>query len=436
MEFDALTDRNPPCDACGCGRGGACGGLAEPRRLDGSELLARFVEVGRARDRINGLFAQMAGELVRRDGREATAWMMREYLRVSGLQARRDAALAGDLVDHDLGETVAAMCAGEITAGHARLVATAAPKSRGMNEAELLSLSRDYAVDTCGRAARTYASLQTHPDAAAAAADDEPGDETYRAQRAERRASLRQNADGMWELSARFDYLTGRRFSQTLHAMIASLRQEPGDAARSYPQRAADALAQLVTGDGNHLRPRTSLLLIADYDVVAGQLANPRLDDGTPLPADLLAELATNAKVLPAVFDATWAKLALGTSRRNASDAQKLVLAARDGGCISCRAHTETTHAHHIAYWSHDGPTDIPNLANLCPRCHDLIHDHNWQIHTPPDGHPKLQPPTHLRLPPDTPTIGNLDRATQERPPEHLRLPPNPPADTNPILRT
>ncbi len=424
MEFDALTDRNPPCGACGCGRGGACGGLPEPRRLDGSELLARFVEVGRARDRINGLFAQMAGELVRRDGKEATAWMMREYLRVSGFQARRDAALAGDLVEHDLGETVAAMCAGEITTGHGRLVATAAPKSRGMNEAELLSLSRDYAVDTCGRAARTYESLQTHPDEVAA--DDEPGDETYRAQRAERRASLRQRADGMWELSARFDYLTGRRFSQTLHAMIASLRQEPGDASRSYPQRAADALAQLVTGDGNHLRPATNLLLIADYDVVAGQLANPRLDDGTPLPADLLAELATNAKVLPAVFDATWSKLALGTSRRNASDAQKLVLAARDGGCISCRAHTETTHAHHIAYWSHDGPTDIPNLANLCPRCHDLIHDHNWTIHTPPDGHPKLQPPTHLRLPPDTPTPARPDRTTRERPPEHLRLPPNP----------
>ena len=434
MEFDALTDRNPPCGACGCGRGGACGGLPEPRRLDGSELLARFVEVGRARDRMNGLFAQMAGELVRRDGREATAWMMREYLRVSGFQARRDAALAGDLVEHDLSDTVAAMCAGEITAGHGRLVATAAPKSRGMNEAELLSLSRDYAVDTCGRAARTYESLQTHPDEVAA--NDEPGDETYRAQRAERRASLRQNADGMWELSARFDYLTGRRFSQTLHAMIASLRQEPGDAARSYPQRAADALAQLVTGERNHLRPATSLLVIADYDVVAGQLANPRLDDGTPLPADLLAELATNAKVLPAIFDATWSNLALGTSRRNASDAQKLVLAARDGGCISCRAHTETTHAHHIAYWSRGGPTDIPNLANLCPRCHDLIHDHSWQIHTPPDGHPKLQPPTHLRLPPHTPTPAGPDRATQERPPEHLRLPPNPAAHVNPVLRT
>ena len=48
--------------------------------------------------------------------------------------------------------------------------------------------------------------------------------------------------DGLWELTARFDYLTGRRVNQALHAMIASLRQGAGDASRSYPQRAADAL--------------------------------------------------------------------------------------------------------------------------------------------------------------------------------------------------
>ena len=41
----------------------------------------------------------------------------------------------------------------------------------------------------------------------------------------------------------------------------------------------------------------------------------------------------------------------MGTSRRNASDAQKLVLTARDGGCISCRAHAEETHAHHVRFW-------------------------------------------------------------------------------------
>ena len=386
-----------------------------PLELDGlkeRDLVARLVDVARARAAVDGLLAQVAGRLVETNGRAATAWIMREYTRVSGFQARCDTALAGDLAEHDLGDTVAALSAGEITAGHARVIAKAAPKPHRKSESELLALARDYAVDTCGRYTLAYESHQQMADDAAAAASNEPGDAEYQAQRAERKASLRRTTDGMWELSGRFDYLTGRRINQKLHAMIASLRQEPGDAARNYPQRAADALAQLITGEGDHLRPATSLLLIADYDILAGQLNNPRLDDGTPLPADLLAELATNAKVLPAIFDATWSNLALGTSRRNASDAQKLVLAARDGGCISCQAHTEATHAHHIRFWSHKGPTDIPNLASLCPRCHNLVHDHNWQVHTPPDGHPKL------------------------RAPEHLRLPPNQPPQTNPILRT
>ena len=423
-------------------RGGAvatgdCGGVvcvntADPAGLDDVALLERLVAVGRARDSLHGLFAEVSGEFVRRNCKQAAAWAMREYLRVSGFQARRDAALAGDLVEHDLGDTVAALRRGEITAGHARVIATAAQKPHQKGEAELLDIARAYPADTCGRNTRAYESQET---IAEVRAEEAAADAELRAQREQRRASLRPGDDGMWELTARFDYLTGRRINQTLQAMIAGLRQEPGDASRSYPQRAADALAQLITGDGNQLRPRTSLLVIADYDVVAGQLANPRLDDGTPLSAELLAELATNAKVLPAIFDAKWANLALGTAR-NASDAQKLVLAARDGGCISCGAHSEETHAHHIRFWSDDGPTEIPNLASLCPRCHNLIHDHNWEVQVQADGHPKLRPSDHLRLPPEVPSVGELDRAVCKRPPDHSRLPPNPPAHTNPILRT
>ena len=423
-------------------RGGAvatgdCGGVvcvntADPAGLDDVALLERLVAVGRARDSVHGLFAEVSGEFVRRNCKQAAAWAMREYLRVSGFQARRDAALAGDLVEHDLGDTVAALRRGEITAGHARVIATAAQKPHQKGEAELLDIARAYPADTCGRNTRAYESQET---IAEARAEEAAADAELRAQREQRRASLRPGDDGMWELTARFDYLTGRRINQTLQAMIAGLRQEPGDASRSYPQRAADALAQLITGDGNQLRPRTSLLVIADYDVVAGQLANPRLDDGTPLSAEMLAELATNAKVLPAIFDAKWANLALGTAR-NASDAQKLVLAARDGGCISCGAHSEETHAHHIRFWSDDGPTEIPNLASLCPRCHNLIHDHNWEVQVQADGHPKLRPPDHLRLPPEVPSVGALAQAARKRAPDYARLPANASAQMNPILRT
>ena len=78
---------NPPSDVAGCA-GAVC---VAPLELDGlkePELVARLVEVAGARAAIDGLLAQVAGRLVETNGRVATAWIMREYTRVSGFQAR------------------------------------------------------------------------------------------------------------------------------------------------------------------------------------------------------------------------------------------------------------------------------------------------------------------------------------------------------------
>ena len=114
-----------------------------PLDLDGlkeQELVARLVDVARARAAVDGLLAQVAGRLVETNGRVATAWIMREYTRVSGFQARCDTALAGDLAEHGLSDTVAAMSAGEITAGHARVIAKAAPKPHRKGESRTLGV--------------------------------------------------------------------------------------------------------------------------------------------------------------------------------------------------------------------------------------------------------------------------------------------------------
>ena len=106
---------------------------------------------------------------------------------------------------------------------------------------------------------------------------------------------------------------------------------------------------------------------------------------------------ARATKVLPAVFKADWSELALGRTR-NASNAQHLILAARDGGCIGCELTSEHTQGHHIDHYENDGLTDIPNLASLCWDCHKWdchkdVHGRNRKIHTPPNGHPRLAPP-------------------------------------------
>ena len=110
------------------------------------------------------------------------------------------------------------------------------------------------------------------------------------------------------------------------------------------------------------------------------------------LVAQMLTDRAVDAKVLPAMFSADWSQLALGRTR-NANDAQRLVLAVRDGGCIGCELTSEHTQAHHIDHFEDGGLTYIPNLASLCEPCHKDLHTHGRKIRAAPNGRPRLKPP-------------------------------------------
>ena len=141
-------------------------------------------------------------------------------------------------------------------------------------------------------------------------------------------------------------------------------------------ERYADALELLFTRTGSGKAQSTTLLVIADYDAVAGHLRDSRLADGTPLSADELMEPALEAEILPALFDTAGQPLWLGREQRDASTAQRIVLAARDRGCVGCGAPNSFCRPHHIQYWENDGPTDLDNLCLLCGDCH------HKQVHT------------------------------------------------------
>ena len=402
--------------ACGCGRA-VCVGSLDVGSVRVGELLDLMVDLGRARARIEGMLMAVAGEVARRNGWESAAWLMREYNRVPAAQARAEASLAYTLAAEDLTDTVTALSEGDITLSHARVVARAARKDHTKPEAELLELARSYPSDVVGRHALAYESAETHAAEAAGRQAKEdakygtgPAADELRAQRAARRARMVLGEDGMWHLSASFDAITGRRMHQIYEAALRAMRNRPGSADHTHTQRGADVVAELFGNHSDATRQQATLLVLADYDHISGHLVNPRLDDHTPIPAEVAAALATQGRVMPVLFDANWHNIAIGTSR-NPNEAQRLLLAARDGGCIGCCAHTEESQAHHIRFWEDGGPTLVGNLALLCHACHDLVHERHYQVHTPTGGHPKLRPPDHLRL-------------------------ANPPPATNPILRT
>ena len=233
----------------------------------------------------------------------------------------------------------------------------------------LLEMARGYPVDMFARMTRHYMSPGT-------------SSEERNRQHQNRWASLVQDPDGSWRLSAYFDHDTGKRVSISLNQMVRNYRNSQRSHEQvSSQQRRADALANLITGEGPHRRPDVTLLMIADYDTVTRELRSLRYDDGLPVSVDQVARLAAGAKILPAIFDADGDPLWLGRAQRDASAGQRIVLAARDGGCVNCGSPVEQGEPHHIRWFSRGGPTDIDNLALLCERCHHLIHDDGWQLH-------------------------------------------------------
>lgn len=408
--------------------GAGCVGCAddvEVAALDYDELVERMAALGRQRARVEASLAETAAEMHRRAGGRAVAAMMRERLHLSARQATADTELAASLAEFP--STVQAWRVGEITAGHARVIARVAADPDHCDEPALLEMARGYPVDMFARMTR-----QCMKPAVSS--------EERNRQRENRWASLVQDPDGSWRLSAYFDADDGKRVSLAFNAMVRTYRtgttvygSGPIKGLTSQ-QRRADALVNLITGEGPHHRPKTTLLMIADYDTVARELRNLRYDDGLPVAADRIARLAAEAKILPAIFSAEGDPLWLGRADRNASAGQRIALAARDGGCMNCAAPAEGGEPHHIEWFSRGGPTDVDNLALLCERCHHLVHDDGWQLHSD-GGQLKLKPPARpMTQPRSRPGAdcqnGHDSHDSRSRP--DIRVRP----ERNPVLRT
>ena len=400
----------------------ACAGGVEVAALSDGELVERMTWLGRERSRVDAMLAETAAEMQRRSGGRATAAMMRERLHVSSRQATADTALAASLSEFP--STLEAWRAGEITAGHARVIARVGADPDHADEPALLEMARGYPVDMFARMTRQHMKPGT-------------SSEQRNRQHENRWALMVQDPDGSWRLSAYFDADNGKRVSLAFNAMVRTYRNSttvfgsgPIQGLTSQ-QRRADALANLITGEGAHHRPDVTLLVIADYDTVSRELRNLRYDDRLPVAADQIAKLAADAKILPAIFSAQGDPLWLGRAQRDASAGQRMVLAARDGGCVNCAAPAEGGEPHHIEWFARGGPTDIDNLCLLCERCHHLVHDDGWQLHSD-DGQLRLRPPSRSSRQSRFRPVANRPNGHDSRSQPDARAR----SQRNPVLRT
>ena len=88
-------------------------------------------------------------------------------------------------------------------------------------------------------------------------------------------------------------------------------------------------------------------------------------------------------------------KMDIGRTKRVPSAPMRRALLARDGGCVwpGCDRPGSWTAAHHIRHWGHWGVTEIPNLASLCYRHHELCHEGGWDLAWSDEGRLLTIPP-------------------------------------------
>ena len=361
------------------------------RSLGGERLEERLGLVGRCDARLAGVRTETVAALAVRDGEARTADVLRNGLGQSRGGAKREVQFAGRLAD--LPETAEALADGAITPQHAREIADAAAHTP-VDEAELLTAAEREPADVFARTVRDHVNERSA---------GEDLEERRRRQRARREANIKQQSDGMYKLFGTFDPVAGARIETALAATAKKLRHGEDAKNRATPaQRYADALETLITRRSAGKPQGTNLVIIADYDLVAGQLRDARLIDGTPLAPSELLRLALDANILPALFDTKGQPLWLGHKYRHATVAQRIALAVRDKGCVGCGAANSFCQAHHVIWWEDGGPTDIDNLCLLCSDCHHKhVHELGAPITRDPDG--RFQ----LGLPPNRPPPGS-----------------------------
>jgi hypothetical protein len=222
----------------------------------------------------------------------------------------------------------------------------------------------------------------------------------------DRRVEYTPDQDGMAWLSA---HLPAHQAAAIWNRTTALARGLQGpDESRTLTQLRADtfAAALLNTGTpfttGNHPgtgeepgngeghdpgrvpTPRAQVLVTVSVFSLLGVTGEPAMLDGYgPIPASMARDLVANGaesfyRVLVDPRDG--APLEIGRTSYRLTKAMKHALHLRDGKCTfpGCNNQSLDNDTDHLTAWQHGGTTGISNLAQLCPKHHQLKHGSGW----------------------------------------------------------
>lgn len=327
--------------------------------------------------------------------------------RTTRAEAHRTARLARSLEDHE--EVGRALVAGDVRTEQARVVTEAVDALPDVVEEGVPEAATRFLLEEAGehdaKALRVLGRRVLEvvdPDAADA-------DEARRLEAEEAdalaAASFTLVDDGRGSCHGRFTVpsLHGAMLAKDLKARVA---RTPGKAVEGDPGQVAPRYSRHGMGlafvDYIETRPRRSVpkagglaatvVVTMELETLLGGLKAASLDTGGRISAGEARRLACRAGIIPVVLGGPSVPLDVGRRRRFHTEAQRIAMGIRDGGCTAdgCDAPPAMTEAHHDEVpWSRNGGTSVEKGRLLCPPHHRRIHDPAFQHHL--DKHGKVR---------------------------------------------
>ncbi|BDZ46838.1 HNH endonuclease signature motif containing protein [Naasia aerilata] len=187
---------------------------------------------------------------------------------------------------------------------------------------------------------------------------------------------------------------------------------------RTLEQKRLDALQSicrdsLKADDGDVSGTPVTVVVHIPLEALESGIGAATIDGvDAPISAATARRLACDAKIIPVVLGGESEPLDLGRARRLFSQAQRLAMAVRDGGCVwwACLEPPSRCEAAHLTGWARGGRTDLAAGALLCPYHHRRFDNDGWELRV-------IHGARHLIPPPW------VDATQRPRPVDRPRLP-------------
>ena len=159
-----------------------------------------------------------------------------------------------------------------------------------------------------------------------------------------------------------------------------------------FDSRCADALVEVCAGrrrkrggteEGERESSHATVVVHADLErLLHGDgYGNATIEGAGPISAEVARRVACNADVLLSLDAPDGTVLDQRAIGRDPTDAQRIEIRRRDGGCrfpgCTCRSVTDV---HHVTWVSKQGPTVMSNLLTLCVAHHSRVHELGWKL--------------------------------------------------------